>query len=41
MRFNPDLKAICDRLRSAGKPAKPALTACIACIGKTVPLTVF
>lgn len=27
MRFNPDLKAIYDKLRSAGKPAKVALTA--------------
>ena len=27
MRFNPDLKAICDKLRAAGKPAKVALTA--------------
>ena len=27
MRFNPDLKAICDKLRGAGKPAKVALTA--------------
>ena len=27
MRFNPDLKAIYDKLRNAGKPAKVALTA--------------
>ena len=27
MRFNPDLKAIYDKLRAAGKPAKVALTA--------------
>ena len=27
MRFNPDLKAICDKLRGAGKPVKVALTA--------------
>ena len=27
MRFNPDLKAICDKLRAAGKPAKVAITA--------------
>ena len=27
MRFNPDLKAIYDKLRGAGKPAKVALTA--------------
>ena len=27
MRFNPDLKAIYDKLRTAGKPAKVALTA--------------
>lgn len=27
MRFNPDLKAIYDKLRSAGKPAKVAITA--------------
>ena len=27
MRFNPDLKAVCDKLRAAGKPAKVALTA--------------
>ena len=38
MRFNPDLKAICDKLRGAGKPAKIALT---AGIGKTVPQIVF
>ena len=38
MRFNPDRKAICDKLRGAGKPAKVALT---AGIGKTVPQTVF
>ena len=38
MRFNPDLKAIYDKLRAAGKPAKVALT---ACIGKTVSQTVF
>ena len=38
MRFNPDLRAIYDKLRGAGKPAKVALT---ACIGKTVSQTVF
>ena len=27
MRFNPDLRAVCDKLRSAGKPAKAAITA--------------
>jgi transposase len=27
MRFNPDLKAVYDKLRSAGKPAKVAITA--------------
>jgi transposase len=27
MRFNPDLKAVCHKLRSAGKPAKVAITA--------------
>ena len=27
MHFNPDLKAIYDKLRNAGKPAKVALTA--------------
>ena len=27
MRFNPDLRAIYDKLRGAGKPAKVALTA--------------
>ena len=45
MRFNPapgsrpgqSLKAIYDKLRAAGKPAKVALT---ACIGKTVCQTV-
>ena len=34
MRFNPDLKAICDKLRGGGKPARVALT---AGIGKTIP----
>ncbi len=38
MRFNPDLRAICDKFRGAEKPAKVALTACIV---KTVPQTVF
>jgi transposase len=27
MRFNPDLKAVYDKLRNAGKPAKVAITA--------------
>jgi transposase len=27
MRFNPDLKAVCDKLRNAGRPAKVAITA--------------
>ena len=27
MRFNPDLEAVYDKLRAAGKPAKFALTA--------------
>ena len=38
MRCNPDLKAKYTHLRTAGKPAKAAI---VACIGKTVSQTVF
>ena len=38
IRCNPDLKAKYERLRTAGKPAKVAI---VACIGKTVSQTVF
>ena len=38
LRFNPDLKVIYTQIIAAGKRQKLALT---ACIGKTVPRTVF
>ena len=38
MRFNPDLKAIYDKLRAAGKPAKVALTALTALMRRLIEL---